>query len=132
MSPLDVTLFVEPGLQLDQNRHFFAVLEGFQQGGDDRRFAAHPVESHLDGPHLGVASGLTQKLDDRLKGLVRMVEQDVFAPYEGKHVLLAILSEDRRREGDEWLVLEIGAIERVELGETAESDRELDAVDLLR
>ena len=78
--PVHVVGLVEPGLQLHDHGHPFAVAAGVDQGIDDLRVPRHPVQRHLDGTHLGVDGGLPQELDKVVEGLVRIVDQDVASP----------------------------------------------------
>ena len=41
--PLDIAFLIETRLQLHDRGHLFPVLNGFQQGGDDRRVSPHAV-----------------------------------------------------------------------------------------
>ena len=75
--PDDVILLIETGLQLHQHGNLLAVLCGLCQRGDDRRIAADPVQSLLDGQHIRILRRLSHEPDHRLKGLVGMMQQNV-------------------------------------------------------
>ena len=75
--PDDVVLLIETGLQFYQHGNLFAVLCGLRQRGDDRRIAADPVQGLFDGKHIRILRRLSHKPDHRLKGLVRMMQQDI-------------------------------------------------------
>src|SRR3954471_5390088 len=59
--PLDVALLVEPGLELDQRRHFLAELGGALERSHERRLTAGAVERLLDREYVRVFGGLPQE-----------------------------------------------------------------------
>ncbi len=76
--PLDVVLFVEARLELDDDGDLFLVLGGREQRANDRRvLSRRSVERRLDGENLRILGRLRYELNDRIERLVRMVQQDV-------------------------------------------------------
>ena len=75
--PLDVGLFVEARLQLDDDGDLLALLRRFDQRVHHRALVAGSIDRLLDREHLGVARGKHDEVLDGRERLVRMVEQDV-------------------------------------------------------
>ena len=85
--PVDVGLFVEAGLDLDQRQHLLAGHGSLDQRVHDRRIAAGPVEGLLDGEHLRVGGRL---LDEPLhaggEGVVGVLDEHVLLAQSGEDV----------------------------------------------
>ena len=97
--PVDVVLFVEARLELDERRDLFAVLGGVDQRADDRRVARRAVERLLDREDVGIFGGLVHELHDRIERLVRMVQQQIaFADHREDVGLPDQTFRDRRGE----------------------------------
>ena len=75
--PDNVVLFIKPCLQLDQNRHLLAVVGRLCQCRNDRRVAADTVQRLLDGQNIGIHRSPCNEVNDRLKGLVRMTQENI-------------------------------------------------------
>src|SRR5215831_17312431 len=78
--PFDVVLLVESRFEFDQYRNLFAVDPGLHQGIDNGRFRVDTVEGLLDGQHIGVIRGFSEKFDYRCEAVIGMVQE---------HILLA-------------------------------------------
>ena len=75
--PVDVVLFVEARLELDQRRDLFAGFGRLHERRDDGRVAGSPVQRLLDRQDVRIFGGLAHELHDRIERVVGMVEQDV-------------------------------------------------------
>src|SRR5271163_2499857 len=75
--PADVCFLVKARLELDQRRHRLSGLGGLGQFPDDRAVFAGAVERLLDRRDGGVACSLPQKLNDDVKALIGMMDDDV-------------------------------------------------------
>ena len=76
--PVDVSLLVEPCLELDEDEHFLAARGSAEQRVDDPRVSPRTVQRELDRHDVGVVRRLDeQPLDARLERVVGMVHQDV-------------------------------------------------------
>ena len=75
--PADIRLLVEARLELHEDRHLLAVLDGRAQRVRDGRGRAHPVERHLDRAHRGIDGGRAHEARHGVEGVVGMVGQDV-------------------------------------------------------
>ena len=126
--PLDVALFVETRLELDQHGHLLAVAHRLQQCFHHRRVAAHAVEGLLDGQHVRISGGRLQEVQDRGERIVGMVQEDVLAPDGGKDPALRV--EEPRGCGQKGDVLQIGPIQSVQLFEVAHAQRGRDGIDV--
>ena len=74
--PADVRGFVEAGHQLDDQRGFLGG-GGFDQRLEDGRVVAGAVEGLLHADDGGVFGALLDEVDDRVVGVVGVMEQDV-------------------------------------------------------
>ena len=130
-SPADVRLLVEARLQLDEDRHLLAVLDGRVQGVGDRRGGAHAVERHLDGQHLGIDGGLPHEARHRVERLVRVVHEHVARADRAPHVGRVV--EGRHRVRRLHVILEPRHVQRrVELQQVGERGEALVLVEVLR
>ena len=126
LGPVDVGGLVEAGLELDEHRHLDAPLGGPHQRSDDRAVAAGPVERHLDRLHPRVGGGL---LDERLgaagEALVGVVDEDRPVADDRHERSVGLLGEGDApgRHRRPRPVLEVGAVEAVQLPQAAEVDR---------
>ena len=74
--PPDVRGLVEPGLQLHHGGYLLAVAGRVYQVIHGLRVCGCPVHGHLDGPDLGIETGLAQEsLHRRREGLVGVVQE---------------------------------------------------------
>ncbi len=80
LGEIDVDLFVEARLQLDDDRHFLAAPRRFFEDVDHYRADTGAVQRHADRDDLGVGGRLAQELDDRLEAFEGVMQQDVIAP----------------------------------------------------
>ena len=85
-SPADVRLFVETCLQLDQRGDRLPGLGSFGELADDRAVLAGAVEGLLYRHHRRVARRLPDELDDDVKTLVGMMDDDVLLPNCGEAI----------------------------------------------
>ena len=86
--PVDVVLFIEPRFDFDEHGNLFPAAGGADQGFDDGRISADPVEGLFDCKDVRVIRRLFEKTDDRTERFVRMMQQ--------KTALLADDAEDIR------------------------------------
>ena len=87
LRPVDVGLLVEAGFQLEHADDLLAALRGPDQGADERRVVAGPVDGQLDGEHIGITAGLgDEPLHRGREGVVRMVDQNVALADDAEHV----------------------------------------------
>ena len=128
--PFDVGGFVEAGFQLDGDDDLFAGARGLDEERDEWGVGAGAVKRLLDGEHLRVLGGLADEVEDGLKAVIRMMQQDVaFADVEKDVVFL---SEADDGDGGEAFVFEVRAVEFGGDGhEPHEVERPIDAVDVL-
>ena len=75
--PLDVGFLVEARLQLDHRGDRLAGLGRLDQGRDDRRVLAGPVQRLLDRDDRRIARRLVQELHHHVEALIRVVDDDV-------------------------------------------------------
>src|SRR2546422_8152740 len=69
--PVDVSLLVEPCLELDEDEHFLAARGSAEQRVDDPRVSPRTVQRELDRHDVGVVRRLDeQPLDARLERVV--------------------------------------------------------------
>ena len=77
LGPADVVLLVKTGLELYQYGDLLAVLRRACKRRDDRRIAADTVQCLLDRENVGINCCGCNKLHDRIKGLIRMMHEDI-------------------------------------------------------
>ena len=78
LGPLDVSLFVEPGLQLDKDEYFFAASSRAQQRFDDFRAPAGAIQRQFDRHDIRIVRRFGhQSLHRRLERIVGVVHQDI-------------------------------------------------------
>ena len=75
--PYNIVFLVKTGFQLYQNRNLFAILCRLGKRCDDRRIAADTIQCLLDSKHVRIYRSLPDKIDHRIKGLIRMMHQDI-------------------------------------------------------
>ena len=75
--PLDIPFFVESSRQLHDDGHLFVPLSRPLQACNQRRSDARPIEGLLDGEDIRILSRLGEQCDDRVIGLVGVVQQHV-------------------------------------------------------
>ena len=130
--PVDVATLVEPRLELDDADDLLAVLRGLDQRRRDRGVVARPVDRRLHGDDLRIARRrLEERLDARPERVVRMLDDDV-PPCDLFEQLVVV------RDGEAALgerhprrVLQVGAVERVELHHVRQVEQAADRVDLI-
>ena len=85
--PLDVRCLVKTCGQFQHGRNF--VLRGRRgnQRIDDRRLAVVPVGCVVPRDYAGIAGRARNEIDDRIKRIVRMVQQDIALAQFGKDVV---------------------------------------------
>jgi hypothetical protein len=96
LRPADVRFFIEACLQLDQHGDLFARARRGRQRLHDRRIAGHAIQRLLDREHLWVAGSRLHKLYNRIKTLIRMVQEVLILPQLPERVFAPL----PRRRGD--------------------------------
>mmetsp|Transcript_100847 Transcript_100847/g.281024 ORF Transcript_100847/g.281024 Transcript_100847/m.281024 type:complete len:722 (+) Transcript_100847:177-2342(+) len=128
LGPVDVGLFVETRLQLDDGHHLLAAPRRLDQQVHQLGLRAGAVDGLLDDQHVGVIDRLAQQLHHRLEALERVMQQ---------HITLLQAVEDRlvprqpayrpgRLEGREAQAWRIGLVDQ--LVQAHQVDRPIDAV----
>ena len=132
--PVDVRLFVEARLQLDQCDDLLAHLGSPAEGLHDRAVDGGSVQGLLDREHVRVRrGGFDELLDRRHERLVRVVHDDIGASQHLEDVgrRLTVLRQGRRRDGDPRLALQFGAVQAVQRVEPRDVERDRALVDLI-
>ena len=80
LRPDDVVLLIKSGFQLHKYRYLFSVLRRCRQSCDDRGISADTVKSLLDRQHLRISCRASHKIHNRIKGLVRMHQENITFP----------------------------------------------------
>ena len=75
--PADIVLFVETGLQLEKNCDLLATVHSTAQRCRDGGVPSHSIEALFDGKRIWVGRGLVKKVNDDVKRVERVVEEDV-------------------------------------------------------
>ena len=126
---LQVGLFVKACAQLDHHGHFLAITGGIDQRVDDLGVGAGAVQGLLDRQHIRVLRRLTQQVDHRAKGLVRVLQQDVLLADRLEQVVGA--RQDARQPRAEGRELQLRVIFQAGNREQARQvDRAVDLVQL--
>ena len=76
-SPVNVLLFVEPSLQLNDGGHLFAAATSFKKSLSNRRIAAAAVKRLLNSDNVRIQSCLLQEFQHAVKRVIRVVDKDV-------------------------------------------------------
>ncbi len=116
--PLHVGRLVEAGLELDQHGHLHTPLGGADQAADDRAVATGAVERHLDALHAWVVGDLgDEHLDAAGVALVGVVQEQRPIAHDRHDRPIGLLGDGDAagRDRRPWPVLEVGALERVQL-----------------
>ena len=128
LRPDDIVFLVETRLQLHQDGDLLAVLRRLGEGRDDRGIAADAVQGLLDGQHLRIGGSVFDKFHNRIKGLVRVMEQDIpFADFL-KDVAVRRQLLHRRRHMLRILQL-VKARKAVHLHQEGQVERPVDLID---
>ena len=130
LGPLDVVRLVEAGFQLHQRGDLLPVLRGLDESADERGIAAGAVKRLLDRKHLRIAGGLLDKIDDGLKRVVGMVEQDILRAQGVKDGCRVAQRGGVHRGEDREL--QIGPVEISDALEAHQIDRALQAENMVR
>ena len=78
--PVQVALFVEACLQLDDAGDLLAALRSTDQRADERRVVADAIHRHLDRQRLRIVGRVAdESLDALVETLIWMVDDDVAA-----------------------------------------------------
>ena len=80
-SPDNIVLLIKSGLQFYQNAYLLAILRRLSKGCNNGRITADTVECLFDGQNIRILGRLANKLYHRIKGLIRMVHQDISPAY---------------------------------------------------
>ena len=121
-------LLVEPGLQLNDRRHLFAVLGGPPQRPNDRGVFPDPVKRLLDREHVGIIGRRVQKIHDHSERVVGVVQEHVPLADDRKDILVGGKPlRDARVEGRVLM----GRVERefIQGKEITDIDRAIDFID---
>ena len=81
LAPLDVALLVETGEELHHGCDLLAIAGGGDEGLDHLGVLGQPIESGLDGLHLGLDGGLAEQADVAVEAVVGNVDEAVLDPY---------------------------------------------------
>jgi hypothetical protein len=92
--PVEVSLLVKPGLQLDHTRDLLAALGRPDQRADERRVVAHAIGRHLDGDGVGVIGG---GADEVFNAVVGMMDEQIAGADDVEHIRVTIKSKGRGR-----------------------------------
>ena len=76
-SPGDVIGLIESGFQFNEDRYLLFVAGGGNEGIQEWRIPAGPIEGHLDREDLRIDGSLFEKRDDGLKTFVGMMQENV-------------------------------------------------------
>ena len=77
LCPNNIVFLVKSCFQFHQHRHLLAVFRSLGQCRNNGGISADTVQGLFDGQHLRVFCRLPDKVHHRLKGLVRMMKQDI-------------------------------------------------------
>src|SRR5262249_3142631 len=127
--PLNVLLFVEARLELDQNRDLLAVFCRARQDRDDRGVGTGSIEGHLDREDVRIDRGIFEQAQDRVEGIVRMMQEDV--PLSNRVEGGGGRGKESCRSGEVGSVLQIRALQSVKGQEIGDAERAGDLVDVL-
>ena len=97
--PRDVVFLVEARLQLHEDGNLFAVLARVHERFDDGRVAADSVEGLLDGQDIGVLCSCSDEIDNRRKGVVGMMQEDILVSDGCEQI--GSLAQNRRNGGQD-------------------------------
>ena len=75
--PFDVVGFIKAGFEFNEDGDLFAIAGGFDEGLHDGRIAGGAVKGLLDGKDGGIVGRLTDKIDERLKAVVGLMQEVV-------------------------------------------------------
>src|SRR5262245_1184825 len=78
--PQNVVLLIEACLQFDEHCNLFPTLCCFDQSTHNWRIASDAVKRCLYREHIGIFCGRPEKIKDRHKRFVRVMEQHVLMP----------------------------------------------------
>ena len=129
--PLDIILLIKAGLQFHECRHLFSVFGCMRKRGNDRRMPGHTVERHLDRKNIRINRRCADQVHDRVKGLVRMGQEDISLPDHREQILPLVACDHRIRLGRPWTVLQpVGARQRIEPHQVSQIKRSGDRIHL--
>ena len=132
--PLNVVFLVKARLQLDQRCHLLAVLGSPCQCRYNRRMTAHAVKRDLDGQNIRIISRTADEVHDRIKGFVRMRQENILFPDCIKQIHpIRQVHKRRNRLRDVRLFLQVfKALHPVQLHQEGQIQRSADLVDGIR
>src|SRR5664280_890899 len=78
--PVDIIFFIKSGLQFYQHHNLFAVLCGLSKILNNRGAAADTVQRLFNCKNFRIPGSFPDKLNDWIKGLIRMMYQSVLLP----------------------------------------------------
>ncbi|MNT13668.1 hypothetical protein D3C72_1486460 [compost metagenome] len=78
--PVDIGLFVKPGLQFDNGHHFLAPAYRLTQQVHQFRISTCAVDGLLDDQYIRVINSLSQEFKQAIKALEGLVNQHVALP----------------------------------------------------
>src|SRR5205085_1016285 len=104
--PFNIAALVKPGLELDYRGHLRLTFRRLEQCADNWGVLSYTVKSNFDGQNIGVFRRLLQEINGWLKGVERVVKQDIAAADGGEHILFCCSRfEGGRERGHEWRIL---------------------------
>src|SRR6266568_6595977 len=119
--PLNVVLFIKTGLQFYQHRHLLTILHRFLEHTHHWRICAYTVEGLFNCSYLWIKSGSTDKINNRIKTVVRGVHQQIALPNGSKEIVpWTKLRGCARRK---WWVLEVWTIQAIQFHQVAKAKR---------
>jgi len=84
--PLNIGRLIETRAQFHDRGHLFAGGSRIDQCFDDRRITAGSIKRDLDRKHLRIARRLFDKIDNRLKTVIGMMQKHILTPHYFEHV----------------------------------------------
>ena len=130
LRPGNIIFLIKSRLQLDEHADLLAVVGRLGEGCDNRRVAADPVQRLLDRKDVRIHGRLADKVDNRVKGHVWVVDQNILLPDSRKDVRRIHELRDRGRCILRCLIF-IKAVETVELHAEREIKRSARKIDVV-
>ena len=95
--PDNIVLLIKSCLQLNEYGYLFSILCRCSQGRDDRGISADTVEGLLDRQHFRISRRSSDKVHNRIKGLVRMHQKNITFPDIRKDIIVIHQCRNRLR-----------------------------------
>jgi hypothetical protein len=113
LTPFDVVLLIESGLDLYQSRYLFPTLAGFHKKRGDRRIGADPVEAHFYRKHIGILDSFANEVGDDAVRIVWMMQQYILSTNDIEFRLVGL--KNLGHFDHQRIVLQVRAIEVTDL-----------------